>query len=97
MESAFGGPQISNSPFGTTNGLGADILQPLSLDPLAAQQRPILSKPLTGDVDTSLSRAAENLSEGNGNGWCLSGSEMSVFLFVLQPWSLVLGAVDPMG
>ena len=97
MESAFGGPQLSNSPFGTTNGLGADILQPLSLDPLAAQQRPILSKPLTGDVDTSLSRAAENLSEGTGNEWGLSGLEMSVLLFVLQAWSLVLEAVDPMG
>ena len=97
MESAFGGPRFSNSPFGTTTGLGTDILQPLSLDPLAAQQQPVSLKPLTGDIDTSLSRAAENLSEGIGNGRCLSGSEMDMFLFILQAWSLVLEAVDPMG
>ena len=66
VDSAFG-PQQFSTPFGTANGLGGDILQPLSLDPLAAQQ-PIAAKPLTGDVDTSLSRAAENLSESIARG-----------------------------
>lgn len=68
IDSAFDS-QHQSSPFGT-NGLASDILQPLSLDPLAAQ-RPVVIKPLTGDVDTSLSRAADNLSERDAMACCL--------------------------